>query len=112
MKNKESNPKSNIVDAFESLSKKDNYILTKTRSKRASMVGVGECVRGKFVILEREMFIMVLVDNSAGERKRIDDPTYIRTSPVVGIVNQTDTSISFETEGGFYELEKLKEVKQ
>lgn len=111
MKNKESGVKSNILEAFEALSKKDSYTLTKTKSKRASMVGVGESVKGKFAILERETFVMVLADNSVGDKSRRDDPTYIRTSPVVGIVDQSSTSVTFETEGGFYKLEKLKVSK-
>lgn len=102
---------SSITEAFDKLSKKDNYKLTKTKSKRSSMVFVGESVQGKFTLLEHNDAVMLLVDNSAADNTRFSDPTYIRTSPIVNIVDNTKTSVTFETEGGFYQIEKIEESK-
>jgi hypothetical protein len=100
------------VKVFKQLSPKDKYQLTKIKSLRASMVGVGESVKGSFTTLERDDYaVMVLVDNSARDRPGFSDPTYIRTSPVVAILDSSTTGVTFQTEGGVYQLEKLKEDK-
>ena len=101
-----------ILKAFNSLSPKDDYELTKTKTLRAgSMVYPGEGVQGKFRLLEHDDRVMLLVDNSAADSVRFSDPTYIRTSPIVDIIDNSKTTVTFQTEGGIYQLEKMKAGK-
>lgn len=82
--------------------------LTKTGSKRAgSMIGVSQFEEGPMTLMEfplREtetvsQVAVMVAGNGFG---------FIRTSPIVAIVEETETSISFETEGGYYLLEFSK----
>ena len=80
------------------------FKLTKLGSKRASMVGVGQFETGDFYLVEipesshgPEGFAVEIIGYGLH---------YLRTSPIVKIVDQNETSTTFETEGGFYKLEK------
>jgi len=103
-----------IHKAFSELSKKDSYKLTKILSSRpGSMVGVGNTVSGIFTLIEGYSGeAMLLVDNSAADDLRFSDPTYIRTSPIVAILDKSSTEVVFKTEGGVYKLEKMKASKK
>lgn len=92
-----------VPDTFKNLDADREYRLTKTGSKRANwMVVEGDTVRGELQI--------VPVLESYGIRVQGGSwSDYIRTSPVVKIVDQTDTAITFETEGGYYKLEVLSD---
>lgn len=92
----------NIVpDTFKNLDADKQYRLTKTGSKRANWsVMDGDSVRG-------DLYIVPVLE-SYGIRVHGNGFTdYIRTSPVVKIVDATESVINFETEGGYYKLEVL-----
>lgn len=80
------------------------YTLTKTENFRPGYVYEGDTVRGPAEIVKIVGKPGVKVWNDKAER--ISDLTYIRTSPIVKILDKTDTSIIFQTEGGIYKLEK------
>lgn len=114
MKKKQSKDTVNddIVKVFNKFPSEGKYKLTKIKSTRPySEVNVGNFTTGSFRLMELLGKPAVFVDNSAKEGYRYDDPVFIRTSPVVAILDNSKTKITFQTEGGVYELEKLKESK-
>lgn len=81
------------------------FKLTKLWSKReGSAVDVGQYENGDFSLHifpktdKRPEQIAVCIQGRGFH--------FIRTSPVVGIIDQDENSTVFETEGGFYKLEK------
>lgn len=92
------------IKRFETL--ECDFKLTKIGSKREnSRVGVGQFETGNFELI------------TIPESKHGPEGTalciygfgfdYLRTSPIVKIVDQDEKSTTFETEGGIYKLEKL-----
>lgn len=95
------------LSSLERFTKSDaTFRLTKLSSKRdGSRVSVRQFEEGEFGIHEYvqtdklpQAFGAVIVGN--GFR-------YLRTSPIVKIVDQNEISTTFETEGGVYLLEKI-----
>lgn len=84
----------------------DSFKLTKIGSKRASQVGVGQYETGDFSLV-------TIPESSQGPEGMAAVITgygfnggYLRTSPIVKIVDSDENSTTFETEGGVYKLEK------
>lgn len=88
----------------------EDFMLTKIGSKRASMVGVGKREVGNFSFHEYPATDTL----PAGIGVFITGYgfSFLRTSPIVKIVDQNETSTTFETEGGIYRLEKYVPVSQ
>lgn len=81
-----------------------DYRLTKTESTRnGSMVFPGDSVRGTLSVVEVGKTGLPGVKICGNSFK-----DYLRTSPIVAIINSTDTTITFCTEGGTYFLEKVE----
>lgn len=89
---------------FENLEDQE-FKLTKIGSKRpGSFVGRGQYEVGDFHIHVYEATDKLPEQYGAFITGR--GFNYLRTSPIVKIVDQTDDSTTFETEGGIYKLEK------
>lgn len=105
--------KDGIVNFFNSFPSKGNFKITKIKNTRpGSMVEVGNSVEGRFKLVEVQGDPAVYVDNSAEEKDNFYSPSYIRTSPIVAILDSSEETVTFQTEGGVYQLEKLKESKK
>jgi hypothetical protein len=92
---------------------KVSYKLTKIKNTRAyGMVYEGDTVSGSLKLVEVLGEPAIFVDNSARDHFKFDAPKYIRTSPIVAILDNSETSVTFQTEGGVYKLEQLKESKK
>lgn len=93
----------NALKRFED--SEDSFKLTKVKSKRESRVNVGQSATGDFYLVD----IPEDASGPAGTAVAIagNGYNYLRTSPVVKIMDFTETSTLFETEGGFYRLEKV-----
>jgi len=79
----------------------DEFNLTKVESNgRASFISTGQGVRGSFYIKDFE-------DGTYGIKVHGRGFDFIRTSPVVKVVDETETSVVFQTMGGVYKLEKV-----
>ena len=76
------------------------YRLTKTESFREGWVNTGSTQSGDLSIVSVQgcPAARILGNGVSG---------YIRTSPIVKVVDQTDTSLTFHTEGGVYLLERV-----
>lgn len=83
-----------------SWAKDDNasFRLTKMQGKRDSMVLAGRTISGMLDIVDVQGSPAVKITSGLLD--------YVRTSPFVKLINETPNSITFETEGGFYHLEK------
>lgn len=84
-----------------------DYRLTKIESFRANgFVTPGDTVTGDLEIID--------VAELGLPGVRVQSPfsfsDYIRTSPIVGITDVTENTITFETEGGIYKLERILSV--
>lgn len=80
---------------------KDNtasFRLTKMQEKRESMVLSGRTISGMLSIVDIQGSPAIKITSGLLD--------YIRTSPFVKLINETPNSLTFETEGGFYHLEK------
>lgn len=87
------------------LDSEDDFILIKTGSKRAdSRVWVSQYEIGSFSLHNYKGVADLPTCYGAFITGR--GFSYLRTSPIVKILESTETSTSFETEGGFYKLEK------
>lgn len=73
------------------------YTLTKIGSKRESKVGVGQCETGTASVCSVQGDPAMIVQRGFH---------YLRTSPIVKITENTETTVTFETEGGIYKLER------
>lgn len=94
--------KDKLPKEFHELEVDCDYRLTKTGSKRDNIfVWQGDKVRGRLQIVD------VAELGLPGIKVVQSMNDYIRTSPIVKITDVTENSIAFETEGGFYLLEKL-----
>lgn len=92
-------------EVFKTLLKEDVFKLTKTEDFRNGFVLSGDTVTGPLSIVNVLSKPGVKVFN---EYDRSDlAPTYIRTSPIVEVLDVTDTTVTFKTEGGIYKLEKV-----
>ena len=84
------------------------YRLTKITTKSDwSMIKPGIFVEGPLSIVSRNLRPHVVVDNNNYNGADYDSVRYIKTSPVVKVLDLTDGVLNFETEGGTYRLEKL-----
>lgn len=93
-----------VPEVFKNLPKDSLYTLKKVETNGlSSMVFPGDRVTGDLRIVEVLDKFGVLVDS--GERSDLC-LGYIRTSPVVEILDTTDTVITFRTQGGVYKLER------
>lgn len=82
------------------------YRLTKTESRNQnSRVSSGTFVTGDPSVIE------VKRTGLPGLRVQGQGFNYIRTSPIVKVLDSSDTVTVFETEGGVYRLERLAESK-
>lgn len=74
--------------------------LTKLESKRASAMPIGHNKTGVFSLFTYS-------DPEDGQVGAVVSRgfSFLRTSPIVGIVDENETSLKFETEGGIYSLE-------
>lgn len=91
---------------FEGLEDQD-FKLTKTGSKRRSMVGVGQYETGSFRIFDYDQYKdeHPELEGKYGafiQGRGFGD--FLRTSPILKINEYDDRSVSFETEGGYYKL--------
>lgn len=77
----------------------DDFRLTKTENFREGFVYSGDTVRGYLEIVD--------VQGRAAVRVTRSFKDYIRTSPIVKVVDSTDTTVTFQTEGGVYKLERI-----
>ena len=91
-----------VPSEFRNLPADVDYRLTKTKSFRHGYVYEGDTVVGPLSIVNvlGKPGVKVLSDNP------FRDITYLRTSPIVEVLDVTDTTITFKTEGGVYKLEK------
>ena len=95
------------IEALTRFADSDNdFRLTKIDSKRENWnVPVGRVTSGGFNIHTWE------ASDDKPEQKAVEiigrGFSYLRTSPIVRLVDQDEKSTIFETEGGFYKLEKL-----
>lgn len=80
-----------------------DFQLTKLKTKRPSSVRVGKSEVGRFKLLE----FQESSEGPAGVAVVVYGYNFLKTSPVIKIVDQDDKSTTFETEGGFYKLSKL-----
>lgn len=93
------------LSALERFTKSDDeFKMTKIASKReGSMVGVGQYENGSFSLMELTIkgapgLVGALITGRGFH--------YLRTSPIVKIVDQDENSTTFETEGGVYKVER------
>jgi hypothetical protein len=91
-----------VPSEFRNLPADVDYRLTKTESFRDGYVYEGDTVVGPLSIVNvlGKPGVKVLSNNPTR------DITYLRTSPIVEVVDVTDTTITFKTEGGVYKLER------
>jgi hypothetical protein len=100
-----------VPEAFKNLSSECDYRLTKIENTRPiSMLNVGDHVEGPLCIVDVADLglpgVKVLKRNVGTW-----DLHYIRTSPIVEVLDVSESGIVFRTEGGTYLLEKLDNVK-
>lgn len=79
-----------------------DYRLTKTENFRPGIVYSGDSVVGPLSIVNVLGKPGIKVLSSSVSR----DITYLRTSPVVKVLDVTKDTITFQTEGGVYKLER------
>lgn len=92
-----------VPEAFKSLPE-GRYRLTKVENTRdCARVFVGNTVVGSPSIVE----VFGLPAVKVWDDSLIND-RYIRTSPIVEVVDTTDTTVTFKTEGGTYRLERME----
>jgi hypothetical protein len=92
-----------VPNEFKDLPDDADYRLTKVESSRpGSMVYEGDTISGSLEIVD------VKEKGKPGVRVTRFH-RYIRTSPIVEVLDKTDTVITFKTEGGVYKLERLDE---
>lgn len=85
-----------------------DFKLTKLSSKRASHVDVGQSYTGEFRF--KEYPATDTLPAGIGATVGRGFTSYLRTSPIVKIVDQNENSTTFETEGGTYRLEKYDKM--
>jgi hypothetical protein len=86
-------------EEFKNLTDDSDYTLTKAESNRKpSRVNPGQTVSGTLEIIGIQGNPAVRVTRSIS--------AYIRTSPIVKVLDKNETTITFETEGRVYKLEK------
>jgi len=94
-----------IPEAFKLLDSKAQYRLEKIGNKDPyTFVPIGMYAEG-------DMTIVNVLDKPGIRVKGPGRENYLRTSPVMFIINNDENSVRFETEGGIYLLTKLKEKK-
>lgn len=88
---------------FRTLDFDATYSLQKISAKREnSFVLPGDAIVGSLEVIQ------VPTTEKPGIRVQAHAPwNYMRTSPVERVVDATETSLTFETEGGVYQLVKL-----
>lgn len=88
-----------------------HFRLTKTFMKegRPTMISVGQAVSGRLEIVEVKRYHDDPEPGKPGVLVIRGFSTYIRTSPVVRVLDSTEDTVRFETEGGEYLLERLKD---
>lgn len=94
------------IKALERFQKsKSRFKLTKIGSKRASYIGVGQFEVGDFHL--HEYPATKTLPEAVGVEIVGNGFDFLRTSPVVKIIDHSENTTTFETEGGIYKLEKL-----
>ncbi len=91
-----------VPSEFLNLPADPDYRLTKTESFRDGYVWAGDTIVGPLSIVNVLGKPGVKVLNSRSVR----DLTYLRTSPIVKVLDVTEGTITFQTEGGVYKLER------
>ena len=80
--------------------------VTKLESKRSNfVVGVGHVQKGELRL--HEYPATDDLPEGTGIWVQGSGFNYLRTSPVVKIIDQSESTVTFETEGGVYLLEKI-----
>jgi hypothetical protein len=87
-----------VCEEFRGLSNDSEYVLQKVASFRDG-VGIGSMEKGWLAI--------VPIQESYGI-KVLSHKSFLRTSPVVKVLDFTNGVITFKTEGGIYTLQELK----
>jgi len=83
---------------------KDEFKKTKISSKReGSMIGVGQYENGTFSLME---LTLKGAPGAVGGFIAGRGFSYLRTSPIVKIIDSDENSTTFETEGGVYKVER------
>lgn len=90
-----------VPEVFKNLPNDVDYKLTKTENTRNGFVFVGDTSIGTLSIVN--------IIDKPGVRVVGGFKDYLRTSPIVEVIDSTDTTITFRTEGGVYKLEKQNE---
>ncbi len=92
-----------VPQAFRELPDSADYQLTKVEGKpgRATYVNAGYSIRGIFSIVDKGGL------PAAAMFRGFSD--YMSTSAIVGVVDRSQNTIIFETEGGTYKLERLSD---
>lgn len=94
-----------VPEVFKNLPGDSLYTLKKVETNgRLSMVFPGDYATGDLKIVDLDGKYGVLVDS--GERSDLA-LGYIRTSPVKEVIDNSDTTITFRTNGGVYKLERV-----
>jgi hypothetical protein len=97
-----------VPEVFKNLPADSLYKLAKMETNgRLSMVFPGDYALGDLRIVDLDGKYGVLVDS--GERSDLA-LGYIRTSPVKEVLDNTDTTITFRTNGGVYKLERITDT--
>lgn len=107
MATKKSKKKSIDLSLLERFTKLENqdFKMTKIKSKReGSMVGVGQYEVGDFSLMELSL---KGAPDAVGGFITGSGFSYLRTSPILAITEHDEDSTTFETEGGFYKVEKF-----
>lgn len=92
---------------FKTLDGDATYKLVKTeRNDRPTMVYEGDSIRGSLKIIDRGGAPSVMVNDDRSFNR------YIATSGIVEVVDVTDTTLTFRTEGGVYKLERLPDEEE
>lgn len=84
--------------------KDKNCVLVKIGSRRSSMVGVGKSESEGVMHLHEYPLLEGQTEHQAGVFITGRGFSFLRTSPIVKITEETDKKIKFETEGGIYVL--------
>jgi len=90
-----------VPEQLKNLDSEAEYRLEKIKAKnQSSMVRPGQAITGTLEV----------VDVAGEPGIRVSHVwNYIRTSPIVKILDETSTTLTFETEGGVYTLERKSE---
>jgi hypothetical protein len=95
-----------VPEVFKEL-EQGTYKLTKTENFREGFIYAGDTVTGDLEIVNVYGLDKPGVKVNNNNYHGGNDNRYIRTSPIVEVLDVSQTTITFQTEGGVYKLEKL-----